>query len=61
MVEAYLSLGIVEEARKTAAILGHNYPDTKWYKDTYSLMGGKIAAREDVQTEDKSFLGKIFN
>ncbi len=37
LVEAYLELGIVEEARANAAVLGHNYPGTKWYSDTYRL------------------------
>ena len=39
LTEAYLSLGIVDEARKTAAILGLNYPQSTWYKDSYKLVG----------------------
>ncbi|MBI1214474.1 MAG: outer membrane protein assembly factor BamD [Alphaproteobacteria bacterium] len=38
MVECYLSLGLREEAKKTAAILGYNYPDSTWYKDAYRLL-----------------------
>jgi outer membrane protein assembly factor BamD len=38
LVEAYLSLGIVEEAQKAAAVLGHNYPGTEWYERAYKLM-----------------------
>lgn len=37
LVEAYLELGIIDEARKTAAVLGYNYPGSKWYRDTYAL------------------------
>ncbi|HEY1606789.1 MAG TPA: outer membrane protein assembly factor BamD [Allosphingosinicella sp.] len=37
LTETYLSLGIPEEARKSAAVLGANYPGTKWYKRAYSL------------------------
>ena len=37
IVEAYLELGIVEEARAAAAVLGHNYPGSRWYGDTYRL------------------------
>lgn len=37
LVEAYLELGIVEEARATAAVLGHNYPGSRWYQDAYRL------------------------
>ena len=35
IVEAYLELGLYGEARRHAAILGHNYPDSQWYSDTY--------------------------
>ncbi len=37
LVEAYLQLGIVDEARSAAAVLGYNYPGSKWYEDTYRL------------------------
>ena len=38
LTEAYMSLGIVEEAQTSAAVLGHNFPDSRWYKDAYALM-----------------------
>jgi len=38
LVEAYLFLGMKDEAKKNAAILGHNYPKRKWYKDCYRLL-----------------------
>jgi outer membrane protein assembly factor BamD len=38
LTEAYLALGIPQEAQTAAAILGHNYPDSVWYKDAYSLL-----------------------
>ena len=38
LVETYLSLGIPEEARKAAAVLGSNYPGSKWYERSYALM-----------------------
>ena len=37
LVEAYLELGIVDEARAAAAVLGHNYPGSRWYQDSYTL------------------------
>lgn len=40
LTEAYLALGIDDEARKTAAVLGYNYPNSSWYKDAYRLFGG---------------------
>ena len=38
LVECYLALGIPEEARKAAAVLGANYPASKWYERAYSLV-----------------------
>ena len=38
MVECYVALGIMEQAKITAAILGNNYPGSVWYVDTYNLM-----------------------
>ncbi len=37
LVEAYLQIGIVDEAREAAAVLGYNYPGSQWYQDTYAL------------------------
>ena len=38
LVEAYLSLGLTEEAQTAGAILGHNYQSTDWYEDSYKLL-----------------------
>ena len=38
LTEAYMSLGIAQEAQTAAAVLGHNFPDSTWYKDAYSLV-----------------------
>ncbi|POF63843.1 outer membrane protein assembly factor BamD [Novacetimonas maltaceti] len=35
LVEVYLDLGLLEQARKTGAVLAYNYPDSKWYRDAY--------------------------
>ena len=34
LTESYLALGIVPEAQTAAAVLGHNFPDSEWYKDS---------------------------
>ncbi len=41
LVECYLKLGVTEEAERYAAVLGHNFPDSRWYKDSYKLMTGE--------------------
>lgn len=38
LVEAYLTLGLVEEAKRNAAVLGYNYPGDYWYQAAYNLM-----------------------
>ena len=41
LTESYLALGVPEEAKKAAAVLGHNYPGTKWYEKAYALVRKK--------------------
>ncbi|MES2215051.1 MAG: outer membrane protein assembly factor BamD [Pseudomonadota bacterium] len=38
MVESYMMLGLPEEAKKYAAVLGHNYPESSWYKRSFNLI-----------------------
>ncbi len=38
LIELYTTLGLKEEATKTAAVLAHNYPGSEWYEDSYALM-----------------------
>jgi outer membrane protein assembly factor BamD len=49
LTEAYMALGITQEAQTAAAVLGHNFPDSQWYKDAYSLLrSGGLEPREDA-------------
>lgn len=41
LVETSMILGITQEAQRTARVLGHNYPDSQWYRDAYSLLERK--------------------
>ena len=41
LVESYLAMGVPEEARKAAAVLGNNYPGSKWYERAYKLVQTK--------------------
>lgn len=38
LTESYLALGLREEAKKTAAVLGYNFPGSVWYQDSYALL-----------------------
>ena len=40
LTEAYIALGITDEAQTAAAVLGHNFPDSDWYKHAYALVKG---------------------
>lgn len=42
LVEGYLMLGLEEDAKKVAAVLGHNYPDTKWYRYANTLLNSSL-------------------
>lgn len=48
LVECYYAMGVVSEAQTAAAVLGHNFPDSQWYKDAHDLIGkGGYAPSED--------------
>lgn len=57
LVEAYYAMGVVTEAQTAAAVLGHNYPDSRWYKDAYTLLDSQgLEPREDAE----SWISKAF-
>ncbi|MEW5964285.1 MAG: outer membrane protein assembly factor BamD [Pseudomonadota bacterium] len=48
LTESYMALGIKQEAQAAAAVLGHNFPNSPWYKDAYALLQSDgLAPRED--------------
>jgi outer membrane protein assembly factor BamD len=59
LTEAYMSLGIIQEAQTAAAVLGHNFPDSRWYKDAYTLVksGGKEPYEDEGSWMSKAFKG----
>ena len=57
LTEAYMALGITHEAQTAAAVLGHNFPDSPWYKDAHALLTkGGLEPRE----QSGSWLSRIF-
>ena len=38
LTESYMAIGLANEARNAAAILGHNFPESQWYKDSLALL-----------------------
>jgi outer membrane protein assembly factor BamD len=57
LTEAYMTIGIVGEAQTAAAVLGHNFPDSKWYKDAYALV--KSGGLEPSENKG-SYISKAF-
>ena len=57
LTEAYLALGLNNEATKAAAVLGHNYPGSEWYADSYALVGGGSLPKP----EERGFLTRAFD
>ena len=41
LTESYLALGVRAEAQQSAAVLGHNFPGSDWYADSYYILEGK--------------------
>ena len=60
LTECYYSLGVINEAQTAAAVLGHNFPDSKWYKDSYALLASKgLEPREDTGSYLSRQWGKL--
>ncbi len=58
LAESYTALGLVEEARQTAAVLGHNFPGSAWYQDSYQTVEG-VRVGTDAEAS-RSFLGRLW-
>ena len=58
LTEAYLALGITDEAQTAAAVLGHNFPDSQWYQDAYSLLKGRGLSPKQ---NPSSWMSKIYH
>lgn len=57
LTEAHMALGLTGEAQTAVAVLGHNFPDSPWYKDAYDLLRtGGLEPREN----SGSWISKVF-
>jgi outer membrane protein assembly factor BamD len=57
LVESYVSLGLVSQAVRVAAVLGHNFPGSNWYNDSFNLLDP--AARAQLQ-DNRGFIDRTF-
>ena len=60
MVEVHYKIGLIDEAKKYANLLGYNYQSSKWYEMSYSVFNKKYA-KENIKIEKnkKSILNKV--
>ena len=58
LTAAYMALGIAPEAQNAAAVLGHNFPNSSWYRDSYALL-----QKEGLQpaATSSSWFASLFN
>ena len=61
LVECYLRLGMRDQAMKTAAVLGYNYPGSSWYASTYAdLYNDKLVTGLPPPKGERGFFGRTF-
>ena len=61
LVEAYYTLGLVEEAQKHAKLLGYNYQSSKWYEQSYSIFDEEYASKKKLINKEKRKNKSIIN
>ncbi len=55
--EGYMAMGVVSEAQTAAAVLGHNFPNSTWYRDAYQLVSSNGQA---PVANDRSWISRAF-
>jgi outer membrane protein assembly factor BamD len=58
LAESYTALGLVEEAKQAAAVLGHNFPNSPWYLDSYQTVQGVRLETDDPA--EPGFFGRLW-
>tara|TARA_Y100000768_G_scaffold368891_1_gene333297 strand:- start:263 stop:1099 length:837 start_codon:yes stop_codon:yes gene_type:complete len=58
LVEVHYTLGLKEEAKKYAQLLGYNYQSSQWYENTYSIFNKKYKKRKKLKKENKKTIFK---
>ena len=66
LVEIHYHLGLVEEAKKYASILGYNYNTSEWFEQSYKILNKDYKIKKRITSKEKknnenSFIKKIIN
>mgnify|MGYP005653457629 FL=1 len=59
LVEVHYMIGLKDEAKKYAKLLGYNYQSSEWYENSYSLFDKKYKRIKKNKIKNKSTLKKI--
>ena len=60
LTEVYFAMGLTQEAQTAAAVLGNNYPDSPWYKDSFALLQSNGLQPRENGGSWMSKAGKLF-
>lgn len=61
LVESYLSVGMIDEAQRMAAVLGHNFPGSEWYQRSFALMTDSgVAPVAEEEARRRGWLSRTF-
>ena len=56
LVEVYYKIGLVEEAKQAATILGYNYQSGKWYERSYKVFNKKYKTKKIKKTKEMGLI-----
>ena len=59
LVEIYYKIGLVDEAKRTAKILGYNYNSSEWYEKSYSILKKEYKIKIDKKDEEDGLIKKV--
>ena len=59
LVEIHYIIGLKDEAKKYAKLLGYNYKSSEWYERTYSVFNEEYKIKKKQIKKEKSFFNKI--
>jgi outer membrane protein assembly factor BamD len=60
LVEIYYKIGLVDESKKYAKLLGYNYQSSKWYKESYRVFNKRYKLEPSINKKERNFIIKKF-
>ncbi len=62
LTEIYMLIGMPDQAKKTASVLQHNYPNSEWYRDSWNLLvdDHQVSGKPVGEADNSGFLHRVF-